>query len=68
MKLPTMTKGKHWLWVTASYVIGFFLAWAFFVSHVPILGLVIVPIPTLLTIAGVILYLKNTSYMNKNTH
>lgn len=65
LKLPTMTKGKHWVWVAASYVIGFFLALGFFVFHMPFLAIVIIPIPTILTIAGVVLYLKNTSYMNK---
>ena len=63
--LPSMTKRKHWAWVAASYPIGFFVGWALFISPLPFLGLFIIPIPTILTIAGVVLYLKNTSYMNK---
>lgn len=61
MTLPTMTKGKHWTWVGASYVVSPILAF----MTVPMLGLFIIPIPAILTIGGVILYLKNTAHINK---
>lgn len=64
MKLPTMTKGKHWALVGASYIVSPVLAFITFTT-VPILGLFIIPIPAILTVAGVILYLKNTSNINK---
>lgn len=59
MALPTMTKSKHWIWVGCSYLAAFILAWVSFMT-VPILGLIIVPIPAILTVIGIVLYLKNT--------
>jgi hypothetical protein len=64
MTLPTMTKGKHWLWIGLSYIICFVLAFLSFMV-LPPLGLIFIPLPTILTITGVVLYLKNTSYMSK---
>jgi hypothetical protein len=61
MKLPTMTKSKHWTWVGASYVANPVLAFIAFMT-VPMLGLFIIPIPAILTVGGAVLYLKNTRY------
>jgi small neutral amino acid transporter SnatA (MarC family) len=64
MTLPKMTKGKHWAWVGASYIASPVLAFIAFTT-VPMLGLFIIPIPAVLTIGGVILYLKNTTHRDK---
>jgi hypothetical protein len=64
MTLPTMTKGKHWAWVGASYIVSPVLAFIAFMT-VPMLGLFIIPIPAILTVGGVVLYLKNTARSNK---
>jgi hypothetical protein len=61
-----MTKGKHWAWIGASYIAAFVLAPLAFMS-IPPLGLVIIPIPAVLTVAGIILYLKNTAQLNKKS-
>jgi hypothetical protein len=66
MALPTMTKGKHWAVIGVSYVAAFVLVFADFTSPAPMIGLFIIPIPTLLTVAGIVLYLKNTAQRNKS--
>lgn len=65
MTLPTMTKGKHWARIGASYIASPLLAFAAFMSPAPMIGLFIIPIPAILTIGGVVLYLKNTANLNK---
>lgn len=65
MTLPSMTKGKHWAVIGTSYIAAFVLSFAAFMSPVPMVGLFIIPIPALLTVGGIILYLKNTAHLNK---
>jgi len=57
-KLPTMTKSEHWRMLGFIYVICFILAFVCFMT-LPVMGLFIVFVPGLLTIAAVVLYIRN---------
>ncbi len=58
MKLPTMTKGTHWGMLGIIYVVCFIVAFVCFMT-VPVLGLLVVFIPGVLTIGAVVQYLRN---------